>query len=380
MTGPLAGLKVLDLSRYISGPYCAMLLADMGAEVVKVETKTGDPGRNHPPIVDGDSLYHQVFNRNKDSIIIDLRSKNGIDTLKRLIEKADIIVENFRPGTMDDMGLGWSVLHDLNPRLILGSITGFGRDGPLKDRPCFDVIAQAMTGLMSLNGAADGPPTRFGTFVTDYVSGMYAAMGILAALNARQSCGRGQQVDVSLIDSAMSLLVTAIPERLLLGRSTTRSGNRDRYGSPSSAYRTASNDWVFIAAGNSIVFPRLARAIQREDLPADPRFDTMESRLKYFDDLEPIVSQWFSNKTTAEALSVLELHDVPCARISDVDEMLDNADMEMDKRLVSVDHPKLGQVRMQGVTIHLSDTPLEVRRAAPALGENTESVLAAWLS
>jgi len=380
MAGPIAGLKVLDLSRFIAGPYCAMMLADMGAEVIKIETsKSGDPGRSHPPAVDGESLYHQVYNRNKSGLFLNLRSDSGKNALRELIIKADILVENFRPGTLENMGFSWPELQRLNPRLILASITGFGTEGPLKDRPCFDVIAQAMSGLMSITGEADGPPMRGGTFMTDYTSGMYAVIGILAALNVRNATGRGQQVNVSLIDSAMSLLMTAIPEHLKLGRTMTRHGNRDRYGAPSSAYKTADGDWVFIAAGNSLVFPRLVTAMEQPGLLRDTRFNTMENRLAYFDDLEPLVAAWFVKQGTAKVLDVLTRADVPCARVNTIDQMLNNEDLELERRLVTVDHPRLGKVPMQGVTIHLSETPLQVLRPAPEIGEHSRQVLQDWL-
>lgn len=380
MAGPLSSLKVLDLSRFIAGPYCAMMLADMGAEVIKIETSiSGDPGRRHPPLIEDESLYHQVFNRNKSGMLLNLREEQGRAILRDLILKADIVVENFRPGTLDKMGFSWEELHRLNPGLILASITGFGQEGPLKDRPCFDVIAQAMSGLMSITGSADGPPMRYGSFVTDYTSGMYSVIGILAALNVRNSSGKGQHVNVSLIDSAMSLLMTAIPEKKLLNRTMGRHGNRDRYGAPSSAYKTARGDWVFIAAGNSLVFPRLAAAMEEPGLLVDPRFDTMDHRLANFDDLEPIVARWFARYDTAEVLDILTRENVPCARVNSIDEMLASEDLELERRLVTVDHPKIGKVPMQGVTVHLSDTPLDVVRPAPGVGEHDSEVLKSWL-
>lgn len=380
MSGPLAGIKVLDLTRFIAGPYCAMMLADMGAEVVKVETsRAGDPGRNHPPLVGGESLYHQVYNRNKSAMLLNLRSEAGRAALRELATKADILVENFRPGTMEDMGLGWETLHTLNPKLILASISGFGPDGPLSRKPCFDVIAQAMSGIMSITGAVDGPPMRCGTFITDYASGMYSAMGILAALQARHTTGVGQVVNVSLLDSALSLLMTAIPEQKMLGREMTRRGNRDRYGAPSSTYRTADNEWIFIAAGNGLIFPRLAKALGRPDLTEDTRFDTMEHRLENFDALEAIVAEWMAARTATEIIRQLAIDDVPCAKVNTISEMLASGELELQKRLVEVDHPRLGKVPMQGVTMHLSATPLSVRTYAPTLGEHTDEILKSWL-
>ena len=214
--GALDGVRVVDLSRFIAGPYCAMLLGDMGADVIKVEPPgRGENSRGFGPFVEGESLYTMVFNRNKRSLTLDLRTEQGKDVLRGLLQKADVLIENFVPGTLEKMGLDWDTLKALNPRLVVTRISGFGQDGPLARKPCFDVIAQTMSGLMDITGEADGRPTMAGTYVVDYSTGLYATIGTLGALQARSRTGAGQVVDVALLDSAMSMLMTAIPEQML---------------------------------------------------------------------------------------------------------------------------------------------------------------------
>lgn len=271
----LDGLRVLDLSRFIAGPYCAMMLGDMGAEVVKIEPPgDGEYARRALPAVEGQSLYTFIVNRNKKSLAIDLRHPEGLATLKALIAKADVLVENFRPGTMEQMGLGWEAVHALNPRLVMARISGFGQDGPLAQKQCFDGVAQAMSGLMDMTGQPDGPPTMIGSFMCDYTTGMYAALGILAALNARHATGVGQLVDVSLLESALSMLMTAIPQHKLFGQTMTRVGSRDRYVAPSNTFQAGDGRYVLMVGGDDNMFPRVLRAMKRPALIEDPRFAT----------------------------------------------------------------------------------------------------------
>lgn len=380
MAGSLDGIRVLDLSRFIAGPYCGMLLADMGAEVVKVETsRKGDPARVHPPLIGSESVYYQVMNRNKLGLYLDLRSGDGKDVFWKLVEKADVLIENYRPGTMDEMGFPWEKLSAVNPRLILARISGAGQTGPEARQPYFDVIAQAISGLMSLTGSKDGPPMRSGVYLSDYVSGIYTALGITAALTARHATGRGQIVDTSLLDTDLSLLLTAIPEYRMQNREATRGGNRDRYSAPTSAYRTRDDVWIFIAAGNDTSFPRLCRAMGRPEIVSDPRFDSMKTRLANFDELEPIVAAWMATMTESEALAALAEVEVPCSRINTIGDMLKNRQVNEPGRLLEIDHPTLGKIPMHGFAVSFSDTPSQVRRHAPELGEHTEDVLKRWL-
>jgi len=303
----LEGIRVLDLSRFIAGPYCSMMLGDMGAEVVKIEPPgEGEYARRAQPAFGGTSLYTFIVNRNKKSVAIDLRSDDGKAVLRDLVTRADVLVENFRPGTMESMGFGWDVLHALNPRLVMARISGFGQDGPLATKQCFDGVAQAMSGLMDMTGQPDGPPTMIGSFMCDYTTGMYAALGILAALNARHRSGLGQVVDVSLLESATSMLMTAIPEHALFGTTMTRRGSRDRYVAPSNTFEAADGRYVLIVGGDDNMFPRLVRAVQQPGLLQDSRFATMASRREHTEDIEAVVAQWMQQHVADAIVGMLE--------------------------------------------------------------------------
>lgn len=375
----LDGLRVLDLSRFIAGPYCAMMLGDMGAEVVKIEPPgDGEYARRALPAVEGQSLYTFIVNRNKKSLAIDLRHAEGLATLKALIAKADVLVENFRPGTMEQMGLGWEAVHALNPRLVMARISGFGQDGPLAHKQCFDGVAQAMSGLMDMTGQPDGPPTMIGSFMCDYTTGMYAALGILAALNARHGTGIGQLVDVSLLESALSMLMTAIPQHRLFGQTMTRVGSRDRYVAPSNTFQAGDGRYVLMVGGDDNMFPRVLRAMKRPALIEDPRFATMASRLDHREAVEGIVADWMMAHTADQVVALLEAEGVPCAKIARVDEVVDNPQLAHRGAIRDVPFGD-ATVPMQGVTIHLSGTPLTIRRPLPRVGEHNAEVLAAWL-
>jgi succinyl-CoA--D-citramalate CoA-transferase len=232
---------------------------------------------------------------------------------------------------------------------------------------------------MSLTGSSDGPPMRSGVYLSDYVTGIYTALGIAAALNARHLSGRGQVVETSLLDSVLSLLLTAIPEYRLLNHEATRCGNRDRYSSPSSAYKTAEGDWIFLAAGNDIGFPRLCKAMGRPEIAADSRFDSMKKRLAHFDELAALITGWMGCLNTADALRILADNEVPCAKINSIGDMLQNKQVQMPGRLIEIDHPVIGKIPMHGFAVSLSDTPTSLRRHAPVFGEHTEEIFKTWL-
>src|SRR3546814_274972 len=345
MSGALEGLRVLDLSRFISGPYCAMMLGDMGAEVVKIEKPgSGELVRKYEPALGGNSLYSMIFNRNKKSLPIDLRKPEGQQLLRDLVKEADILIENFRPGTMEKMGCSWEELRSINPRLIMARISGFGQDGPYAERPCFDVISQAMSGLMDLTGDPDGPPTVVGTYVCDYITANYATIGILGALQARERTGEGQVVDVALLDSAVSMLLTAIPERTLIGSRMTRRGNRDRYGPPTASYLTSDGDWVYITAGT--MFPRFAKAIGRPELLENPRYATFGARIEHAAEVEKIAADWIGQRSTTEVLEILTAADLPCAKIATIDDVISNPQLRHREQIIEVDHPGVGKVQI----------------------------------
>lgn len=381
MTSPLQGIKVLDLTRFIAGPHCGMILGDMGADVVKVEKKgSGDDSRHFPPFQGGESLYGMALNRNKRSITLNFRDPRAQDLLRDMVRQADVLLENFRPGTMEQMGCGWEDLSAINPRLVMTRLSGFGQDGPYAQRPGFDGIAQAMSGLMGLTGAPDGPPYLAGTFYIDYMTAMYGVTATLGALNARHLTGKGQMIDVSLLDSAVSLLTTAIPTRINKGETLTRTGNRDRYSSPANVFKTGSGDFVLLLSGTNPLFRRLAEAIGQPDLAADPRFTSVDLRLQNAEAIEQILQAWIGMRETEEVLDVIGAAGVPCTKVATIDEVVENPQLRHRNQIVEIDHPVAGKISAAGVTMKLSDTPLTIRRPPPTLGQHTTEILGDWLA
>ena len=379
--GALDGIRVVDLSRYIAGPYCAMLLGDMGADVVKVEPPgRGENSRGFGPFVEGESLYTMVFNRNKRSLTLDLRSEQGRDVLRSLLRKADVLVENFVPGTLEKMGLDWGTLKELNPRLVVTRISGFGQSGPLSRKPCFDVIAQTMSGLMDITGEPDGRPTMAGTYVVDYSTGLYATIGTLGALQARGRTGTGQVVDVALLDSAMSMLMTAIPEQMLLGRTMTRRGNRDRYGAPANTFPTSDSAWVHLATAGEPMFRALADAMGHAELADDPRFQGNDARMENVEALEQLITRWTTTLTAADLLAKLQAIGVPSAKVARVSELVDHPHLAHRGQILNMDHPKAGTVPMQGFSVQFGASPMRLRHPPPMLGEHTSAILMEWLA
>jgi CoA:oxalate CoA-transferase len=380
MPGPLEGIKVLDLTRVLAGPFCCMLLGDMGAEVVKVErTGRGDDVRDVDPKVGGESLYFMVMNRNKLGVTLNFRHPRGPALLRDLVRHADVLVENFRAGTMEKMGCDYETLTKINPRLIMTSISGFGQDGPYSDLACYDVIAQALSGLMEMTGQPDGPPTMAGTFVVDYGTALYAVIGTLAALRARDRTGVGQRVDAALLDTAVSYLITAIPEYLLLGKKMTRRGNRDRYAAPVNLFHAKDGGWVYLAAGNDTLFPQLLKVMGLEEALKDPRFATLEARMAHIEEGEALLARWVENKTADEVVRLVREAGLPCAKVASIDEVVANPQLRHRGMIAEVDHPTAGRVPMQGLHTHFSETPKQIRYPSPLLGQHNEEVYGRWL-
>lgn len=378
--GALDGIRVVDLSRFIAGPYCAMLLGDMGADVVKVEPPgRGENSRGYAPFVEGESLYTMVFNRNKRSLTLDLRSEPGREVLRRLLAQADVLVENFVPGTLEKMGIGPATLRELNPRLIVTRISGFGQDGPLSRKPCFDVIAQTMSGLMDITGEADGRPTMAGTYVVDYATGLYATIGTLGALQARHRTGKGQVVDVTLLDSAMSMLMTAIPEQKIFGRTMQRRGNRDRYAAPANTFPTRDSEWVHLVVAGDPAFTSLANVMARPDLADDPRFRANEQRMQNVEVLEEIVTAWTQSLSAVELLEKLQQAGIPCAKVASVADLVEHPHLAHRNQIIEMEHPRAGKVPMQGFAVGFDESPMRLRHPSPTLGQHTGDVLREWL-
>lgn len=378
--GALDGMRVLDFSRFVAGPYCAMLLGDMGAEVVKIERPgAGEVARGVEPGVDGQSYYCFVVNRNKKGLSIDFRSDQGRAILRDLVARADVLVENFRPGVMEAMGLDWPTVQAINPRLVMVRISGFGQDGPLAGRQCFDAVAQAMSGIMAITGQPGGPPTLAGTTIIDYTTGMYGAMGALAALNARHTTGRGQLVDVSLLDSATSLLLSAIPDQVMGGVRIPLRGNRDRFSAPTNTFPTADDRWVLINCAEDAMFGRMTAAMGQPALAQDPRFADVQARLAHVEALEALIADWTRTLDADEVVAAMDRANVPSAKVATMDEVIANQQLRHRGQITEIAHQSGARVTAQGVTMHLSDTPLTIRRALPYVGEHSDEILTAWL-
>ena len=376
----LKNLKVLDLSRYISGPFCGQILGDLGADVVKVErVDGGEEGRRVGEMVDGETLFFLGANRNKRSLTVDFRNPDAQKLLKDLATKADILIENFRPGTLEKMGLGYDALSAVNPGLILVRITGFGQEGPMASHPCFDGAAQAHSGLMTLTGQPDGPPTMAGVFVADYSTALYGAIAALAALEHRHQTGKGQVVEATLMDSAMSMLTTAIGESMLMGLEQTRLGNRDRYLSPSHCFKSKDDRWIYVVAGNSQHFNKFAQVMNMPELIEDPRFSNPIVRNRNVKALEQIIDNWGQTLDGEDILRLFHEAAIPCEPVSTISEVVQNPQVVHRGQVVEIPHPRSGTVPVPGPAIKMSATPPAVHRGPPELGFHTAEILSEWL-
>ena len=373
---PLSGLTVVDFTRVLSGPYCTMMLADMGARVVKIE----QPGRGDdtrawgPPFVAGESAYFLSINRNKESLTLDLKNPAARRILDSLLDRADVLVENFRPGTMERWGLAYRDIEKRWPRLVYCSISGFGHTGPRRDEPGYDAVIQAEGGLMSITGAADGPPFRLGIAIADIVSGMFAAQGITLAVLARERSGRGQRVDVGMLDATAALLTYQAGIYFATGSTPGRMGNRHPTIVPYETFPAADGDFV-VAVGNDEQWRRFCGAIGAGDLQEDQRFATNSGRVSHYDTLRPRLVETLRGKTRAEWVGTLKSAGVPCGAVRDVSEVLQDEHLKERNMIESIEHAIAGTVRVLGVPIKLSDTPGAVRTAPPALGQHTDRIL-----
>jgi len=374
--GALAGLRVVDMTRVLAGPYCTMLLADMGAEVIKVEEPgKGDDSRGYPPFLRGISAYFSNLNRNKKSIVLDLKKKDAKDIFIALLKKSDVLLENFRPGTMDRLGLGYDFVKEVNPRLIYASISGFGQYGPYKDRPGYDIIGQAMGGLMSVSGWPDSPPTRTGTAMSDIVAGLNACTGILAALRGRELTGMGDRIDVALVDSMVSAMETIIQIYLAEGRVPQRIGNRYEFLAPYNTF-AAEDGWVVIGVGSEAIWKRFCKVIGQESLKEVPEFLTNKDRVEHVERLEGIVTEWTSKRKVADIVSLLMPANVPCSPIYNVDQICTDPHIAGAREMITeMAHPITGKMDVVSCPIKFTNMKPAIRSTAPLLGEHTEDVL-----
>jgi crotonobetainyl-CoA:carnitine CoA-transferase CaiB-like acyl-CoA transferase len=379
-SGPLSGITVLDMSRVLSGPYCTMQLADMGARVIKIERPgAGDDTRAWgPPFIEGESAYFLSINRNKESITLNFKHPDGRRILDDLIARADILVENFRPGTMDDMGLGYAALHAKHPRLIYTSISGFGHTGPSRERAGYDAVLQGEAGIMSITGPAEGSGYKVGIAIADLASGLFAAQGTLLALYAREKTGAGQHVDVAMLDSVAALLTYQAGIYFANGEPPKRAGNAHPTVAPYETFRAKDGD-VILAAGNDDLWKKFCTVANLEAHVADPRFATNRERVKNYAALRPIVAEAFLTKTRAEWLSLLNDAGIPAGPVRDLHEVLTDEQLIARDMVHSLPHSTAGTVQVLGVPVKLSETAGSVRTAPPALGEHTDRVLTEYL-
>ena len=379
MKQALENIKVLDLTRVLAGPYATMILADLGADVLKIEMpKTGDDARHFGPYVENESAYFMSLNRNKRSMTLNLKSEKGKEIFLEMIKAVDVVVENFRPGTMEKLGLDYDYLATINPKLIYAASSGFGHSGPYSKRAAYDAVVQAMGGIMSITGQKDGKPTRVGTSIGDIVAGMFTATGILAALLNRDATGKGQKVDVAMLDCQVAILENAIARYVVTGEVPKPGGNRHPSIVPFETFDTADGE-IMVAAGNNVLWAKLCEAIGTPELVNDERFNENPLRNENYDELRPLLAAAFVKKTTKEWQDILDNAGVPNGPINTVDKVLEDPQVLAREMIVEIEHPVAGKLKVPGVPIKLSDTPGSIRTPAPTLGQHTEEILKEFL-
>jgi len=372
---PLQGIRVLDLSRVLAGPYCTMVLGDLGADVIKVEPPEGDETRAWgPPFAEGESAYYLCVNRNKRGIVINLKSDEGKKILRDLALQSDVLVENFRPGTLEKFGLDFETLHELNPKLIYCSITGFGQTGSMRDKPGYDFMIQALGGLMSISGEPEGEPMKTGVAVVDLFAGQNAIIAILAALQARTLTGQGQRLDIALFDSQLGWLANVASNYLISGKLPKRYGNAHANIVPYQSFQ-ASDGWFAIAVGNDRQFARLCGVIGNSELELDPRFLRNSDRVENREILIPLLVSIFKTASVAEWLKKLDEAEIPCGAINNFEQVFSMPNVKEREMLVTMHHPAVGELPLVGSPLKMSDTPVEYRLPPPLMGEHTEEVL-----
>ena len=378
--GPLDGVRVLDLTRVVAGPYCSMFLGDLGADVVKVEQPgVGDDTRGWgPPFAGGESAYYLCINRNKQSLALDLKSQRVRELLRELVKVADVVIENFRPGTMERLGLGEKELRAINPRLIYASLTGFGADGPMSDWPGYDLIVQAWGGLMSITGTPDGEPVKVGVAIIDLIAGLMLGKAITAALFAREKIGVGQRIDTSLLEAEVASLINVGSNYLIGGKVPTRWGNAHPNIVPYQNFQTA-DGYLVIGVASEVIWKRFCQAIGRSDLTDDRRFADNSKRVEHRVSLIALLSEMFLERTNDAWFKLLSEAEVPCAPVQTIDQVFQAPQVLHRRMLMEVEHPTAGKVPMAGIPVKFSVTPASVRMPPPLLGEHNSEILKNWL-
>ena len=375
MDGPLKGLLVLDLTRVLVGPYCTMVLSDLGARVIKVEApEVGDDSRKFGPFVEDQSAYFMSLNRGKESIALNLKNEDDKKIFERILDKADILVENFKPGTLERWGYGWNDLKDKYPKLIYASASGFGQTGPMKGLPAYDMVVQGMGGLMSVTGQPDSEPTRVGTSIGDITAGLFTAIGINAALYDRQKTGRGMQIDVSMLDCQIAILENAIARYLSKGEIPKPMGSRHPSIAPFEAFKTK-NSYIIIAAGNDKLFEGMCLTLGCDCYKLD-RFKDNQSRTNNMDELKKIIEVKLLHKTTEEWVALFTEKKIPCGPINNIKEAVDNPQIQFRNMIVSANHNKIGNFKMAGNPIKMSPYKDETTRGEiPNLDQHRDKIL-----
>jgi len=374
--GALSGVTVIDLTRVLAGPYCSMMLADMGADVIKVEMPgKGDDSRAHYPQINGESAYYMNLNRNKRSMTLNLKSEEGKEILRQLVRKADIILENYRPGVMEKLGLGYEDLKKVNPGIVYGCVSGFGHYGPYSQRPGYDIIGQAMGGLMSTTGWPDGEPTRSGTALSDVMGGISLTVGVLAAYVNKEKTGVGQMVDVALVDSVVSTLEIINQIYLVTGRIPDRIGNRYEAAYPYDSFKTKDGSLV-IGCGNDKLFKLLTALMGQPELCDDPRFYTNVKRVEHHAELKPILEDWLKAYDTETAVQMILDAGVPAGPIYNIKQVTEDPHISGAREMfVEIEHPVAGKMKITGNQVKLSETPVQFKSPAPLLGQHTFDIL-----
>jgi CoA:oxalate CoA-transferase len=375
MKSPLEGLVILDMTRFLSGPFCTMLLGDMGARVIKIEPpEVGDDTRAWAPFIGGQGSYYLSTNRNKKSLCVDTRKEKGNEVLRRMVKKADVFVENFKPGLMDRLGLDFKTLIDLNPKLIYCSISGFGQTGPYRDRPGYDQILQGMSGLMSITGTEESGPVRVGLAIGDIITALFATYGILSALYARERTGKGQWVTTSILEATVGILTMQAGKYFATGQPPGPAGNHHPVISPYGVYQTKDKP-MNIAVGTETMWKNFCHVIGRPELEKDERFQKNNDRVKNRPELNPLIEKALSRKTQNEWVDALNAAGIPCGPIYTIDQVFKDPQVLHQKMLLEVEHPKAGKIAMTGLPVQLSETPPQVILPPPLLGEHTGEVL-----
>lgn len=377
-TRPLDGVRILDFTRVLAGPLATALLADLGAEVVKIEPPQGDDYRAIGPLKNGESALFTVMNRNKQSLVLDLRHAEAVALVREMAAQADVVVENFRPGVAERLGIGPAQLCALNPRLVYVSVSGFGQTGPLAHRPAYDIIVQAMSGIMEATGEPEGAPTLVGEAISDVVAGLFASWATLAALLQARATGRGQQVDVAMFDTTLSFLATSMSRYLFTGRPARRVGNRHPLSAPFGVYQARDGHFA-LAVLNRKLFDATAQAMDLPHLAGDPRFATDESRSAHEPALRQAIEAWAGLRDVADVVAALDAAGVPAAPLWNIAQALESPQIQARGLLREVSDPRLPGLRLPTQPVHFGGAAPNRAERAPALGEHTEALLSQWL-